>query len=86
MRVKLFNLNDVAQAVIMKNTAENDNASIQINFYNELDGAYLTMGFEPEYKDYDTRNEAFENFTAESLKGLFNNLIENSGMPLDKIL
>lgn len=84
-RVKLVDLSDTVQAVLVKGTSDNDNPCITVSIYTEASGADIKFSWPLEYETSGIRDDEFEADKTKALIEVFNKTVESNNLPLETI-
>lgn len=85
-RVKLFDLSESVQAVVIKDESTTGKPCLSVNFYTESDGLYFHFSFESEYETEELRDKNFCDDHTEQLIRIYNQIIEQTeGIQLSTI-
>lgn len=84
-RVKLIELSESVQVVLIKDQNEQEQPSIKFTFYGTMAGALFQLSAEWNYESIEKRDEVFEQDKSASLKRIFNNVVTTNNLPLETI-
>jgi hypothetical protein len=85
-RVKLVDLSDMVQAVLVKKQSDREKPAIYVTMYTRTNEADIEFSCPMEYKNEDGRDKDFENIKTEGLVALYNDIIEQTNLPEELII